>query len=187
MTTLRSLGTSARMLLAMTLLTGVVYPAAITLAARVFRQGSLIERDGRILGSELIGQTFTSPRYFWCRPSATAVPYDAGASSGSNYGPMNPDHRRLVQERVASLVESDPGQKAPIPIDLVTASGSGLDPHISPAAALWQLPRVARARGLEEGELRALLEEHVEGRTLGLLGEPRVNVVRLNLALDELR
>jgi K+-transporting ATPase ATPase C chain len=182
---------ATRMLIVLTLLTGVLYPAAITLVARAAfahrAEGSLIERDGRVVGSELIGQPFASPRYFWSRPSATSKPYDASSSSGSNYGPLNPDLRKAVAERVAALHASDPMQTAPIPVDLVTASGSGLDPHISPAAALWQVPRVARARGVGEEGLRALVESRVEGRTFGILGVPRVNVLELNLALDERR
>ncbi len=180
------------MLLVMTLLTGVVYPAVLTLVGQAtFAHqvaGSLIERDGVVIGSEWIGQPFASPSFFWGRPSATSrMPYDAAASSGSNLGPLNTDLQAAVERRVALLRASDPSNTAPIPIDLVTASGSGLDPHISPAAALWQVARVARARGLDEARLRALVEAHVEGRAFGILGEPRVNVLQLNLALERLR
>jgi K+-transporting ATPase ATPase C chain len=182
---------AARMLFALSVLTGVLYPAAITVLARTLfahqAAGSLIERDGRVVGSELIGQPFASPGYFWGRPSATSKPYDASSSSGSNFGPLNPQLLEAVDRRVAALRASDPTQRAPIPVDLVTASGSGLDPHISPAAALWQVPRVARERGLDQATLRALVDEHTQGRTFGLLGVPRVNVLALNLALDARR
>jgi potassium-transporting ATPase KdpC subunit len=185
---LRSFWIALRMLVATAVLTGVLYPALVTLVARFAfahrSEGSLIERDGIVIGSELIGQPFSSPRYFRGRPSATATPYDAASSSGSNLGPLNPDLREAVEERIAALRASDPAQPAPIPVDLVTASGSGLDPHVSPAAALWQVPRVARERGWDEQVVRDLVDRHVEGRTFGLLGEPRVNVLRLNLALD---
>lgn len=179
------------LLLAMTLLTGVVYPAVVTLAARAAfprrAGGSLVERDGRVVGSEFVGQAFRSPKYLWGRPSATAVPCDAAASSGSNLGPTNPALSDAVSARVAALRAADPGNLAPIPVDLVTASASGLDPHVSPAAARWQAPRIARARGLPEARVVALLERFVEGRDFGALGEPRVNVLLVNLALDGLR
>jgi K+-transporting ATPase ATPase C chain len=155
--------------------------------------GSLIVRDGQPLGSELIGQPFDAPEYFWGRLSATgAFPYNAfnadtlTGSSGSNYGPLNPALVAMVQSRADALKAADPGNQAPIPVDLVTASGSGLDPHISIAAALYQVPRVARARGLTEAQVRALVADLTEGRQLGFLGEPRVNVLELNLALDAL-
>ena len=175
----------------MTLLTGVAYPLAVTVVAQVVfpRQasGSVVVRDGRAVGSRLIGQPFDDPRYFWGRPSATSPkPYDASASTGSNLGPSNPALRDAVAARVDALHASDPGQHAPIPIDLVTASGSGLDPHVSPAAAEWQVPRVARARGLDEAQVRALVAAHVEPPQLGVLGEPRVDVLELDLALDTL-
>jgi K+-transporting ATPase ATPase C chain len=173
----------------LTLLTGAVYPLAITLIAQgAFphrANGSVIERQGQPVGSELIGQPFDDPRYFWGRPSATEkVPYNAASSSGSNLGPTNPDLLKSVKERIEAIRQAHPDQEGPIPVDLVTASASGLDPHISPAAAEFQVVRVAKARGLSEDAVRQLVASHTEGRTLGLLGEPRVNVLRLNLALD---
>ena len=175
-----------------TALTGIVYPLVVTGIAQVVfpRQanGSLIVRDGKAVGSELIGQPFDDPKYFWSRPSATSPgPYNAGASSGSNLGPTNPELAREVRERIAALRASDRGRTDPIPVDLVTASGSGLDPHISPAAALWQVPRVARTRGISEEKVRALVLGETRQRDLFLLGEPRVNVLRLNLALEALQ
>jgi K+-transporting ATPase ATPase C chain len=179
------------LLAVLTIFTGLLYPLAITgVAQAVFpRQanGSLIRRDGRPVGSALIGQNFTDPKYFWSRPSATAPnPYDASSSGGSNLGPLNPDLGKAVRERIAMLKKADPGNAAPIPVDLVTTSASGLDPHISPAAAEYQVARVAKARGLDAETVRRLVARHTEGRTLGLLGEPRVNVVELNLDLDHL-
>jgi K+-transporting ATPase ATPase C chain len=176
-------------LLLLSAVTGVAYPVVVTLVAQTLfphrANGRLISKDGRPIGSELIGQPFDDPRYFWGRPSATApFPYNAGASSGSNLGPTNPALHDAVRARVAALRAADPGNTAAVPVDLVTASGSGLDPHISPAAALYQVRRVARARNLDAARVQRLLEEHVEGRQLGFLGEPRVNVLRLNLALD---
>lgn len=173
----------------LTLLTGVAYPLLVTGIARaVFpsqAQGSLIVKDGKVVGSALIGQPFDDPRYFWSRPSATSPFADnAAASSGSNLSPTNPSLVEAVQGRVNALRAIDPGNTAPVPVDLVTASGSGLDPHISPAAALHQVSRVARARKLDPQVIRRLVDKHTDGRFLGLLGEPRVNVLTLNLALD---
>lgn len=181
-----------------TLLTGLIYPLVVTgIAQLAFPQqanGSLIEQDGQVVGSELIGQPFDDPGYFWGRLSATGTfAYNAfnadnlTGSSGSNYGPLNPALFEMVKGRIAALQAADPDNTAPIPVDLVTASASGLDPHISIAAALYQLPRVATARGMSEAELRELVDQFTEGRQLGFLGEPRVNVLRLNLALDSAR
>ncbi len=179
-------------LVLLSVVTGIAYPAIVTAVAQaVFpRQanGSLIVKDGKLVGSALIGQPFDDPKYFWGRPSATSpFGYNAGASTGSNLSPTNPDLVKAVQRRVDALRAADPGNTAPVPVDLVTASGSGLDPHISPAAALYQIRRVAKARGLDEPfsvhQLRRLIEQHTEGRQLGFLGEPRVNVLTLNLAL----
>ena len=183
------LGPALVILVLLSVVTGVAYPLVVTgLAQAVFpaqANGSLVVRDGRPVGSSLIGQPFDDPRYFWGRLSATApFAYNAGASTGSNYGPLNPAFRAAAKARIDALKAADPGNPAPIPGDLVTASGSGLDPHISPAAALYQVHRVAKARGLDEAKVRQLVEQHAEGRQLGVLGEPRVNVLRLNLALD---
>jgi potassium-transporting ATPase KdpC subunit len=180
---------AALMLIAMTILTGAAYPLLVTgIGQLVFpasANGSLIERDGRILGSSLIGQGFSDPKYFWPRLSATApVPYNGGASSGSNYGPLNPSLDEAVQARVDALVNADPEHRKPVPVDLVTASGSGLDPHVTPAGARYQMARVAKARRLDPAVVEALVDAHTEGRQLGFLGEPRVNVLELNLALD---
>ncbi len=173
------------------LLTGLLYPAAVTgIAQTLFPEqanGSLIREGGRVLGSELIGQPFTSPRYFWSRPSATLEhPYNGGSSGASNWGPTNPKLQAAVEDRVAALRAADPDNREPIPADLVTASGSGLDPHISPAAAYYQANRVARVRNIPVEQVRRLITEYTEGRSLGVLGEPRVNVLKLNRALDAL-
>jgi K+-transporting ATPase ATPase C chain len=177
------------MLAVLTLVTGVLYPLAVTAIARVAfsheAQGSLIVRNGQTVGSALIGQPFSDPKYFWSRPSATsAMPYDASASAGSNQGPLNPALRDAVKARIAALKAADADSRLPVPVDLVTASGSGLDPHISPAAAAYQAERVARARGLAVEVVRGLVAEHTEDRQFGFLGERRVNVLELNLALD---
>ena len=174
----------------LTVLTGVIYPGVTTLiGALAFGEqvgGSVIESRGRAVGSRLIGQPFASPHYFWSRPSATGpMPYNGAVSSGSNQGPVNPALESAVSDRIAALQAADPGNRRPVPVDLVTASGSGLDPHISPAAAEYQVPRVARARGVDEDAVRALVRAATEGRTFGVLGEPRVNVLQLNLALDD--
>ena len=172
-----------------TVVTGVAYPVLVTVIAQLVfpnqANGSLIVKDGKGLGSRLIGQPFDDPKYFWSRPSATTpFAYNAGSSSGSNLSPTNPDLVKAVQGRVDALRAADPDSKAPVPVDLVTASASGLDPHISPAAALYQVHRVAKVRKLDEAAVQQLVEQHTEGRWLGLLGEPRVNVLELNLALD---
>ena len=184
-----ALRTSVVMLAMLTLLTGVVYPLVVTAVAQIAfpvqANGSLIIREGRPAGSSLIGQPFSSPRYFRGRPSATSpVPYNAASSGGSNLGPLNPALREAVQARLDEIQRIDPERRG-IPVDLVTASGSGLDPHISPASAEAQASRVAKARGMSEDEVRALIVRHAEGRQFGVLGEPRVNVLLLNLSLDE--
>lgn len=176
----------------LTVLTGGLYPALVTLFAQAIlphqANGSLIRDDrGEIVGSELIGQPFADPGHFWGRPSATAPhPYNAGASSGSNLGPTNAALAEAVKARVEALRAADPGNGRPVPVDLVTASGSGLDPHISPAAAEYQADRVARTRGLPADKVMELVRSNTQERTLGVLGEPRVNVLRLNLALESL-
>ncbi len=184
-------------LLALTVMTGVIYPLAITAIAQIVfphqANGSILIRNGKAVGSELIGQEFTDPKYFWGRLSATGdYPYNAfnaqplTGSSGSNYGPMNPALLKAVQNRVNALRAADPGNTAPIPVDLVTSSGSGLDPDISVAAALYQAPRVARLRGLTLAQVQQLISQYTLGRQFGFLGEARVNVLELNLALDGL-
>ena len=174
------------------IITGLIYPFVITgIAQAVFPQqanGSLIYRNGQPVGSAHIGQPFDDPKYFWGRLSATSpFPYNAAASSGSNYGPLSSALSDEVKARMDALKAADPTNNQPIPVDLVTSSGSGLDPDISPAAALYQVPRVARARGLSEDQVRALVGQFTEGRQLWILGEPRVNVLKLNLALDEMK
>jgi len=181
-----------RMLVVLTALTGIVYPLVMTGIAQVAfpraANGSLIVVNGKTLGSELIGQPFDDPKYFWSRPSATSPqPYNGASSAGSNQGARNPALADAVKDRIKALRDADPDNKAPVPVDLVTASGSGLDPHISVAAAEYQVARVAKARGLPAERVRSLVAEHTEGRTLGVLGEPRVNVLPLNLALDGAR
>lgn len=176
----------------LSVVTGVAYPLVVTGAAQVAfpRQanGSMVVRGGTTVGSDLIGQPFTASGYFRSRPSATApTPYNGGASAGSNLGPSTPGLRDAARERVEALRDLEPGNSDPVPSDLVAASGSGLDPHVSPAAALYQVPRVAASRGLDEATVRALVAAHTEGPQLGLLGKPRVNVLRLNLALDGMR
>lgn len=175
----------------LTLLTGVLYPLAMTgLAQLLFpnkANGSIITRNGQAVGSGLIGQSFDDPRYFWGRISETSPAYNAAASTGSNFGPLNPALTGMVQARINALRAADPGNTQPIPVDLVTSSGSGLDPHISPDAAYYQVPRVARARGLDEAAVRRLVAQYTEKRQLGVLGEERVNVLELNLALDALK
>ena len=189
---LKHLQPAAMLLLIFTILTGTVYPAIVTgLAQLLFPQqanGSLMtDSSGKTTGSSLIGQAFTSPQYFWGRPSATGpFAYNSAASSGSNLGPTNPALLDAVKARIAALQAADPDNKTPIPVDLITASASGLDPHISPAAAAYQIGRVAKARKISAEKIQALVAAHTEGRQWGLLGESRVNVLTLNLALDAL-
>src|SRR5206468_9471573 len=186
---LAQLRPAVMVLVLLTLVTGVAYPLLVTgIAQAVFpfqAQGSLVVKEGKVVGSALIGQPFDDPKYFWSRPSATSPFGDnAGSSAASNLSPTNADLIKTVQGRVDALRAADPGNAAPVPVDLVTASGSGLDPHISPAAALYQVGRVARARKMSAADVRALVEKPTEGRQLGFFGEPRVNVLALNLALD---
>ena len=195
----REFRAAAVLLLLLSVITGIAYPLVVTgiaqLAFPAKANGSLIEQGGkpvqdgaRAVGSELIGQPFADPKHFWSRASATSpYPYNASASSGSNQGPLNPALTDAVTARVKALRDADPGNTAPVPADLVTASASGLDPHISPAAAEYQVGRVAKARGVDAAKVRALVTQATEGRQLGFLGEPRVNVLRLNLTLDGLR
>jgi K+-transporting ATPase KdpC subunit len=180
------------LLVAFTLLTGVIYPLVITgIAQLVFphqANGSLIVQNGQAVGSELIGQPFSDPKYFWGRLSATgSFPYNAAASSGSNLGPTNPALIQEIQSRLQALKAVDPGNNQPVPVDLVTSSGSGLDPDISLAATLYQVPRVARVRGLSQDQVRSLVDQYTERRTFFILGETRVNVLKLNLALDRIQ
>ena len=184
--------TAAILLLLLTLLTGLIYPASVTAVAQVLfphqANGSLIQHGGALLGSELIGQAFDQPGYFWGRPSATSpFPYNAASSAGSNLGPSNPALAQLVQERIAALKTADPQNTSTIPLDLVTASASGLDPNISLDAALYQVSRVAKARGMSEEQVRALVAQYTSSPQLGFLGQQRVNVLLLNLALDEIQ
>ena len=184
------------MFVLLTVLMGIVYPLLITLVAQGLfphqANGSVLERGGKLIGSELIGQYFDDPKYFWSRPSATdPAPYTSfnkeplSGSSGSNLGPTNEKHLKAVQERIQAMRKAHPEQEGPVPVDLVTASASGLDPHISPAAAEYQARRVAKARNMSLAEIRRLISAHTEKRILGVLGEPRVNVLLLNLALDD--
>jgi K+-transporting ATPase ATPase C chain len=175
----------------LTVVVGLAYPGAVTAIAQAAfpaqANGSIIVKDGKAVGSALIGQTFSDAKHFWGRPSATSpMPYNASNSSGSNQGPLNPALADAVRGRIEALRAADPGNTAPVPVDLVTASGSGLDPHISPAAAQYQVARVARARGLPPDQVAALVAQHVEKPWLAIVGEPVVNVLRLNLALDDL-
>jgi potassium-transporting ATPase KdpC subunit len=188
----QSIRTAILLFAAMTLLTGILYPFAVTgLSLALFpRQanGSLINIDGERSASELVGQSFSGPRYFWGRLSATGpLPYNGASSSGSNMGPSNPALKETLQKRIAALLAADPENRLPIPVDLVTASGSGLDPHISPAAAFYQAARVAKARGIDEKRVIELVHGNIVERQFGILGEPTVNVLRLNIALDALR
>jgi K+-transporting ATPase ATPase C chain len=188
----RDISTAAILFALLTIVTGLVYPGVVTgvaqLAMRDAANGSPITRDGKAVGSTLIGQPFSDPKYFWSRPSATGPqPYNGLASSGSNQGPTNPALVDAVKERISALKAVDPDNATRVPQDLVTASASGLDPHIGPAAADYQLRRVARVRGLDESKVRALIAAYTEPRQFGVLGEPRVNVLPLNLALDALR
>ncbi|WP_238287854.1 potassium-transporting ATPase subunit KdpC [Caballeronia novacaledonica] len=177
---------------ALTVLTGLVYPAVVTAIGQAAfphqANGSLIERDGKAVGSEIIGQQFDAPQYFWGRLSATTPnPYNAGSSSGSNLGPTNPALADEIKGRIDALHAADPDNRSPLPVDLVTSSGSGLDPEISPAAAAYQVARVAKARGMTSAQVEALVGEATSARQFGVLGEPRVNVLKLNLALDAAR
>ena len=189
----RQLRSAVIFLAIFTIVTGVIYPLIVTGISQVVfhhqANGSLIEsKDGKYLGSELIGQPFDEAGYFWGRSSATTpFPYNAASSSGSNYGPLNPALLDGIQKRIDALKAADPGNTRPIPVDLVTYSASGLDPHISIAAALYQVPRVARQRGLSETQVLALVNRFTHGRQLGILGEPRVNVLLLNQALDQMK
>src|SRR5450631_127481 len=192
MTMFSQLMPALRMLIVLSLLTGLAYPLLVTGIAQVAfphrANGSLIVAGDKTVGSELIGQPFDDPKYFWSRPSATSPqPYNGASSSGSNQGPRNPALADAVKDRIKALRDADPGNSAPVPVDLVTASASGLDPHISVAAANFQAPRVAKVRNAPLPQVQALIAQNTEGRTLGVLGEPRVNVLGLNRALDQMR
>jgi potassium-transporting ATPase KdpC subunit len=189
---LKSIRTAIISIVLFTVLTGVLYPLVVTGIAQVLfpgkANGSLIKKEGKVVGSELIGQPFSDPKYFWSRLSATSpIPYNAAASSGSNFGPLNPALFDGAKKRIQDLKSADSTNAQPIPVDLVTASGSGLDPHVSVAAAFYQVGRVARSRKMAEGQVRLLVDQNTEGRQFGFLGEPRVNVLKLNLALDALQ
>ncbi len=189
---LRLIRPAASLLALMSLLLGIAYPLAITGVAKIAfprqAQGSLIYQGDKLIGSRLIGQSFSAPQYFWGRPSATTPqPYNGGASTGSNLGPLNPALLDAVRANAKALHDADPDNRQPIPVDLVTASASGLDPEISPASAHYQAARIARARDLPLAQVEALIDAHEQGRLLGLIGEPRVNVLELNLALDRVR
>lgn len=184
--------TALLLLVALTILTGFIYPLAVTALGQLLfpwqANGSLIKQSDQLIGSNLIGQSFTSNAYFWGRPSATPpYPYNGNSSSGSNLGPSNPALLTAVKDRIDQLKQADPQNNKPIPVDLVTASGSGLDPDISPMAALYQVPRIAKTRQIPESEVYNLINKYSKNRTWGLLGEPRINVMELNLALDRLR
>ena len=175
----------------LTLITGVLYPLSVTGIARGFfrnqAEGSLIVRGGKAVGSELIGQPFDAPQYLWGRPSATSPAFNASSSSGSNYGPMHADYLKTVGDRAKELKDADPSHQARVPVDLVTASGSGLDPQISLAGAYYQVSRIAKARGMSEDKIKKIIAKNTQGRFLGLLGEPAVNVLKVNLDLDEVK
>lgn len=175
----------------LTLITGVLYPLSVTGIAKVFfrnqSEGSLILKNGKAVGSEHIGQPFDAPQYLWGRPSATSPAFNASSSSGSNYGPMHADYLKALGDRVKALKEADPSHQALVPVDLVTASGSGLDPQISLAGAYYQVSRIARIRGISEDKIKKIIEKNTQGRFLGLLGEPAVNVLKVNLDLDEVK
>jgi K+-transporting ATPase ATPase C chain len=180
------------LLVLLTVLTGLLYPLMMTGIAQLLfpkqANGSFIEKNGKVVGSLLIGQSFTDPSYFWSRPSATSpFPYNGESSSGSNMGPSNPDFLTTVKDRIASLRQSDSQKNHLIPVDLVTASGSGLDPEISPLAAFYQVPRIAKMRHISEKDLQLFIQNFIQQRTFGILGEPRINVLQLNLALDDLK
>lgn len=186
----KQLQVAVLLLVLLTILTGLIYPLLVTGLAQLFfpwqANGSFIEQDGKIIGSQLIGQFFTDPKYFWGRPSATSpYPYNSAASSGSNMGPSNPSFFALVKERVAYLKKFELSANQLIPVDLVTSSGSGLDPEISPLAAFYQVPRIAKLRNIPEADIRALIQSLTQTRTLMILSEPRINVLQLNIALDK--